>query len=1678
MKTYFVIILIVILLFFLSKKRIEFDGTRGFASLLEGFETSKSNEYYYIQTKLNKKVVQPYKGTIDSSLTMNERRENYYPQLWTFQDNYLQSVYNKKYLTISSDGTKVELSNLDSNKQQKWKLNDDGTLVNLNKESQALTIEGSNTSEDAMVSIDKPQDKPSFKWELIKVEIEIKRVELVKGEISGKVEKEISGSPIISSNGFSYSLWFIVNNNEFNRDKWRNLFLRGTKDESQRTPGIWLVPNKNKLHVRASTDKNANDGIWESKFTFEPETWYYITYVISDNKLQLYINGQISEEYTFSGSPIHKGEIYIANRNGFDGKIAHLEYVNKPLVSNEIIENMKRTNPDKDCGETREITIVSNNIVKSVNEWKMTGGEKIKNNKQCPPNKLGGPTLTFNVPKESKIETKAELLENQYYDVSIWGLGTREVNIRPISGNWKGEWQLLRKEWKQLTWEFLNVEKSSDFAFELNTESSSGSSVTLFLPVVKVKLLRVEDGNIQVKQYRSNGTHPTCTIKDVGLNSILGWCALKDVRDKYYLEASFDKLYQIQKIHTRGRGDYPQWTTEYKVEYYDIYFNSWKSYANGIVLQGNKDMNTLKTNDVNIVTEKIRIYPVSYHSWPSMRLGFSGVVAVKDKCMEYKTKSEIEQNILEREKYLKMYNKECKKISYYEHEIELEREKKLLDNLEQKLKKSEINAKTYESKYNESTTKIRELEKRIEKLNLEKEIIGGNNRDMDKSTKLNEKCEPIKDNEKKDESKKEESKKDKSVEKKDDKTVEKKKKTKDEMLQELLEKMDKVTKDLEVKQTKLEKIESELKLLENKSASTENKKAEKKLVKKKRVTQKDIDDLKEQLKTCQANFEGNSVVETFVSEDASSKSSNSNVITCSVNKYDIRKHRQYKKLISDIENKMKSEYKCEKKEQCKPFDSMDIKKHKDYPKVVEAVYAIARNEFSDITKHRDYKKMVHEVERRTMAAYGRKTPNGYAKCPTECELMNEIDINKHPKFRAIIREVVRKVIAKYGQPIPGTNPVLYRPCSEKIVSSNIKDMSTDKCIQSYNFANVEKFENYQPNADIFDIRNHKQFPELMKAIEQKKCGDAVPNVKIEELKRQCETQIKRVRADVTKSEPYQKLLLAYEKLVKEQKSSDNTGGKNFEKLQKAYQKLKKEYEAIKLNGAIGTFDITRHPDIDRYVLKSSLPIDLNVKKTYDDQIALLKAELAKLQSVHGKCTTKFNVATIEGFTSNTDTNEAKVLVEKINKLLAKLDKNLSVEDKGQFEEIKNACRNAFNFVGYMDDKSRKFVENVYRDILAVQAKEKKLEDLLNQHLRQSQQVQTTPQLELSKMIQLEVNKKANDNQLLAQMKEIDLMKNSLESSKSGVTSDLLVKSKEAIEDVASKLGSGTVESPKQEAEYLRNIRKELESQKDTLDVNVYDLKKKYDKLKATVQDYEFKNKYIRDELSVLRKRCNERIMKLWEENGSIRKSLEDREIKNKDRELNLERKQKELEEREEKLSNLRSSQLEKYSYFQNKLKDERTVADKYKAELERLRDNLEKEKTIWDSKRLELESEVSKVRDECSNRVDRYRRMYEEGEKLLEELRTRSLQAPKLVEKIDQVSNKMAQTVDKAITKTEELKVSSVPTMNAQVSIDNQLIDGMKKLADKVSDIENKLKTQKATSSENAMWYNNKYAVI
>ena len=1261
-------------------------------------EHFESTSYIRILSKLNNKALQLYKGTIETSLTLNSKKGNDdYAQLWINENGKLKSAYSNKYLTISNDESKVVLDVLDSNKKQTWNIDSNGYIM---IGDLALQVEGDNTSEDALVVVTKKGDGQGFQWYTESVSVDVERVVLATDVPDAKIEKD-SGDIIKSSSlNCTYSLWINVNSFDYKKGEWKNIFNRGNKDTSDRAPSVWIAPTEQRLHIRCDTSSAKNEGIDYSKFVFTLNQWYYLSFSYSEKEVNFYVDGQLSEKYTFKGVPYHKGKFFQSLMGGFNGQIKYLEYINKTMVGDEIIKRMKETNPEKVCKEERVTTVINNNLVKSIDEWKTSNLDKIKNNEECPPNKLGGNTLSFTLKSEGKLETEFELIENQYYDLSVWvsSSNLKGMNIRPNAGSWTGEWKNVKKTdgWKEIRWSFLNTDRSKSIGFEVNNNESSRN--TLFLPVLSIKVLKVDSGNINIKEFRSNGTHPTCSVKDVGLNSIQGWCALKDKRDQYYIEADFDKLYQVQKIHTRGRGDYPQWTTEYRIEYFDVYHNKWRQY--GGRLQGNQDMNSVKTNDVDILTDKIRIYPISFQSWPSMRLSFSGSIGIKDKCNDYKVKSETIMNLIEREKYLKLYNRECKKISFYEYEMALEKEKDTLQSLQTKLEKAEIDAKTYESKYKDASEKIEEMERRQKNTETTKEIIESNNRTMtDKSlpSKVDDKCNPIQDKTSDKVSDKKSTEKPISKEKPSVETknkIEKEGLTDHQILQKLLEGMDKINADLSAKETKLIKIQAELDKLEPKTKDTDNKDTktkQKTLEKKKKSTKEDIVELKQQLQTCQANFSGVAVKEHFESSPSVTVSSQPTQLTAvayEISPYDIRRHKQYKDLISSIQTKIKKEYSCEKKDscpktqcpkleiqrmdtsKCTPFNQMDITKHKDYPSLVEYVYELTKKQFSDITKHKDYQNLVKMVQNKTIKEYGRKTETGYVKCPTNCELINSINIENHPKFRKLLRGVVKRTIELYGEPIPGTNPVLYRRCSDEKnnVLHNIADMSSNKCTQKFN---VESFADVSMgNGDDFDIKNHKQYPELMQKVKAKYATCDTDKNDMKQLKEKAdayEAEIKKLREkaavleeDITQNDKYQKLVAAYKKCKVIE--ADITKHPNYkETTGKLASKL-----SCPDNSDISVIDITRHPDINKYVLKSSLPIDLEISKSNDTDLTKLKGELDKLQNVHSKCVTRFQIERFSGTEKSSGSSAVGLLVNKINEYV-KL-----AEDSGDSKRIKAA----------------------------------------------------------------------------------------------------------------------------------------------------------------------------------------------------------------------------------------------------------------------------------------------------------------------------------------------------------------------------------------------------------------------
>jgi hypothetical protein len=1565
MYKFVIILLILVVLLYTSK-----------AVLRENFETSNKSEHVRIISKLSNKALQPYKGTIDTSLTINTKKgDDYYPQLWSMENGRIRNMATNKYLTISSDGGKVILEPLDDNKKQLWNFDMNGHITNAEL---SMNVEGGNKDDEALVVISNRSDGPAFEWNTEKVLVDINTETIYSGELNGKTEKDFKGVPKTTSSTFTYSLWLNVNSTSYKSGQWKNIFNHGSKDTNERNPGMWIVPKENKLHIRSNTSNLKNDGISATKFTFDLDTWYYLSVVFNNKNMKFYVDGVLSEEYNFSGTPSHTGDFYLNLNGGFDGKLANVEYINKAMIPGEIMDRMKATSPEKVCKDVRTVTSLPNNLVRGLEMWRTIGLNKVKQNQECPPQQFGGTTITSS--SGGKIETALDILEKQYYNVSIWAMTNSEMKIRPYTNNWSGDWKTVTNTdgWKNLQWEILSVEKANTIGFET---SSKG---TLFMPFVSVKVVKVSESGVKVKEYRSNGTQVACSIKDVGLNTVQGWCALHDTRNEFYIEADFDNLYKITKIDTRGRGDTPQWTTEYRIEYFDPYYNIWKSY--GDKLEGNKDMNTVKSNPVDILTDKIRIYPISFHMWPSMRIGFSGVTAVKDNCTEYKAKMETEVGVSEKQRYTDLYNKECKKVSYYEYE-----------QLEDKLKKAELDAKTYETKYKENTISN---SNNSNSNNSKKEIIGTNNRTMSSNIKLDEQCEPIMPKPKKLKSKKK-SKKSKSglcsvssIENSQ---------SGNQLLQELVDEIQKINTKLFNKEGKLEKINSEITLLQASGVPLDEKNKQTNLECKKTSTQSEISNLKKQLKTCQANFNMSHLKKAKATDIKEGFETQNNVLSCSLeqlNPYDIRKHKQYQQLITEIKKKATAEA----IHHCTPFNDKDIREHKDYPKVLQYVYKISSEQFADIKKHKDYTKLVNEVRRRTVEEYGRKTANGYMKCPNECQMMAEMDIRKHPKFKEMIADIVKKTAQSYGEPIPGTSPVMYRKCSSKH-----EDGTSKQCVSHFNVRNklVEGFSSEKctikvsGSTDPFDITHHKQFPKLVEKIREK-----TPNV-----------------------EKVKDLLEAYKKCESEKQNCSNI-----------VQQIKERSSRHS--------DITKHPQIDNYVLKT-------VAK---GEIKRLKCQLAKLKNTQTKCVRKFNIESFEGDVVIENPSEAQEIVSKINKLLMDINMKTGIDDKKAFVDIKDATRKAMNSIEKLSKAAASYVQEVYNDIMAVEKGEKNMSDVAKKH--KDRDIDSPVAGDIKKMVECEADLDKNK-------KAIDTDKNELEECKN----DMVGKSNELIEL--------TAETECENPEKARDIRKDIECKTEVAEKKMGTLEQKYEAIRSRLLEYENKNKYLREELARLRVRCNDKIQKLWSDNQNMKTSMGKREECIKGREGAVDKKRVELEKREQQLGEMKSREMEKYQYFRDRLSEERSVSNRYRAELQNLKSSMERNLDTDNNVRQDMDAKIAIVREECNNRVERYRSMYGEAEKLLDELRTRSMKTPELVEKINRVEDSMAKKVQTAMERTKaNVLALTCPREGKQTQevIDKGFMDDMKKVGSKVDKIEQEVVSK--TKPEDMMWYNNKFALL
>lgn len=90
-----------------------------------------------------------------------------------------------------------------------------------------------------------------------------------------------------------------------------------------------------------------------------------------------------------------------------------------------------------------------------------------------------------------------------------------------------------------------------------------------------------------------------------------------------WIQVDFRKEEKLYQIATQGLSDLPQYVTAYNISYSD---DGEKFTPYDKTFAGNSDNNVVKLNWLipQIKARVVRIYPVSWHHWLSMRLEFYG----------------------------------------------------------------------------------------------------------------------------------------------------------------------------------------------------------------------------------------------------------------------------------------------------------------------------------------------------------------------------------------------------------------------------------------------------------------------------------------------------------------------------------------------------------------------------------------------------------------------------------------------------------------------------------------------------------------------------------------------------------------------------------------------------------------------------------------------------------------------------------------------------------------------------------------------------------------------------------------------------------------------------------------------------------------------------------------------
>lgn len=172
---------------------------------------------------------------------------------------------------------------------------------------------------------------------------------------------------------FTYSFWFAINDLDYKKGEWKNMWYKGDEYKYNQCPGVFIHENTNKIRINMNVIKQQ---IQDQEDTIEYididniplGMWINLVMVFTEDKksinpnsrkdrykncLDIYINGLLKTRKELSSVPLfNTHDVWVNMNGGFDGVIGNLEYYPRALQTKEIHKILKTCPGESQCGKT------------------------------------------------------------------------------------------------------------------------------------------------------------------------------------------------------------------------------------------------------------------------------------------------------------------------------------------------------------------------------------------------------------------------------------------------------------------------------------------------------------------------------------------------------------------------------------------------------------------------------------------------------------------------------------------------------------------------------------------------------------------------------------------------------------------------------------------------------------------------------------------------------------------------------------------------------------------------------------------------------------------------------------------------------------------------------------------------------------------------------------------------------------------------------------------------------------------------------------------------------------------------------------------------------------------------------------------------------------------------------